>query len=352
MTDVVQIDRDALARAVALDPRYYVDPLWTDVERRSIFTRSWQLVGRAAQLAGTGDHIVDEIAGQPIIIVRQPDGALKGFNNVCRHRAGPLALCNGRGATRLRCRYHGWTYALDGRLRAAPEMQEALDFDPAALTLAGIEVREWQGLVFAGLSPDTTPFDAVFSGIAQRIAPIDIAQMQFDRRISYEVACNWKVYVDNFLEGYHVPHIHPALSDVVDYGHYEVDLADWHSLQHSPVRNNDGIYGDGAAYYYFIWPNTMLNIVTGRLQTNRVEPIAIDRCRVHFDYYYTPEARHRAAADQSFTEQTQLEDAAVCEHVQKALTAGGYAPGRLCPRREAAVWHFQTLLRRAYSGAA
>ncbi len=270
---------------------------------------------------------------------------------MCRHRAGPIARCNGKAARSLQCAYHGWNYALDGQLRAATEMQGAANFDVAAIRLAPVAVQEWQGLVFVSLSADTPPFADVFADITQRVNPIDLSAMRFSKRDSYSIDCNWKVYVDNFLEGYHLPFVHPGLSKVLDYRIYDTELFTWYSLQHSPLRNNDGIYGDGHAFYYFVYPNIMLNITPGRLQTNRIIPVGHQRCIVEFDYYYTddPAVQARVASEQAFSDEIQAEDIGICEHVQKGLASGAYEAGRLNPKRESGVWHFHNLLRTAYA---
>jgi choline monooxygenase len=340
-----------LELAHALDVRYYTDRDWLERERDLVFARSWQLAAHRGELAEPGDHVVAEIAGRPILILRHPDGALRAFYNVCRHRAGPLAWCNGHGARALTCKYHGWTYTLDGQLRSAPEMDRAEGFDPSAIRLQSIRVHEWQGLVFVALHDDVPPFETVYAGITERIHPVDMARFRFARRVSYEVACHWKVYVDNFLEGYHLPHVHPGLSRILDYRAYATELSEWYSLQHSPLRNNDGIYGDGEAWYYFVYPNTMLNVMPGRLQSNHVLPLGAGRCRVEFDYYYAddPDALARFDNDQRFSDEIQIEDIKICEAVQKGLASGVYTPGRLNPRRESGVWHFHNLLRAAYA---
>ena len=342
-----------LDRATALPARYYVGEAMLAMEQRAVFARSWQLVAHQGQLAEPGDHVVEQVGHVPVIVVRGQDGVLRGFVNVCRHRAGPLALCNGKGARALHCKYHGWTYTLEGQLRSAPEMQGAADFDVADIRLPPIRVHEWQGLVFVALDDAVPPFGEVYGGIAERIAPIDLSAMRYLRRDSYEIDCNWKVYVDNFLEGYHLPHVHPGLSKVLDYRAYDTELFDWYSLQSSPLRNSTAIYGDGEAFYYFVYPNVMLNIMPGRLQTNRILPLGPDRCRVEFDYYYAQDdaAQARIAADQEFSDEVQQEDIAICVAVQKGLTSGTYEAGRLCPKRESGVWHFHNQLRAAYAAA-
>jgi choline monooxygenase len=342
------LKRGPLEEATALAARFYTDPAMVEVERREVFARGWQLAAHGTQLGAAGDHVVGEIAGTPVLVVRGEDNVLRAFHNVCRHRAGPLATANGRNAKTLRCRYHGWTYALDGRLHAAPEMGDARGFETGAISLPEARVREWQGLVFVALADGAPDFDQVVDGIVDRIAPVDLSAMVFHSRVEYEVRCNWKIYVDNFLEGYHLPHVHPGLSKVLDYRIYNTEVSPWYSLQHSPLRDAQAVYGDGDAWYYFIFPNIMLNVMPDRLQTNVVTPLALDRCRVIFDYYYGGAGAARAEADQRFSDEIQQEDIAICELVQKGLVSGGYVPGRLSPKREGGVWHFQNLLREAY----
>ena len=342
-----------LDTATALPAQFYVDAAMQATERSHVFDRAWQLVAHVSQLRNVGDHAIADLAGLPVIAVRGGDGRIRVMHNVCRHRAGPIAQCDGLGAKSLRCRYHGWTYTLEGQLRSAPEMQGAADFDVNDIRLPPLRVHAWQGLVFVAVDEDVPPFDAVYGGIAERIAPIDLAAMRFHRRDSYDIGCNWKVYVDNFLEGYHLPHVHPGLSKVLDYRAYDTELFPWHSLQHSPLRNSGDIYGDGDAFYYFVYPNVMLNIMPGRLQTNHILPLGADRCRVEFDYYYAQDdaALARIANDQAFSDEVQDEDIRICESVQQGLASGLYDAGRLCPKRESGVWHFHNLLRAAYGDA-
>lgn len=344
----------ALQTATALAAPFYTDADAARQEQRRVFAHSWQLVAHAAQLREAGDHVVDEIGGVPVLLVRGDDGVLRGFHNVCRHRAGPLAWCSGQGAKALRCKYHGWTYTLQGQLRSAPEMDSAQDFDTQSVQLPPIAVAQWQGLVFAALAPPA-PLEDVLAGIDQRLHGHALDGYAFSHRHSYEIACNWKVYVDNYLEGYHVPHIHPALNKLLDYRSYRTEVAAWHSLQWSPLENAGNFYGEGDALYYFVWPNIMLNILPGRLQTNRVVPLGTDRCRVDFDYYYPATAdaaeQERRRQDQEFSDEVQQEDVAICLAVQQRLQSGSYLAGRLCPKRESGVHHFHELLRRAWREA-
>lgn len=341
------------ATAVALPAALYVDAQLAERERRTIFARSWQLVGRAGQVRAAGDHLVATLAGVPLIVVRGDDGVLRALHNVCRHRAGPLATCDGRGARALTCKYHGWTYALDGQLRGAPAMDAAAAFDPAAVALPRALVAQWQGLLFAALD-GAPPFEDVVAGLAQRLGPLAPTDYVYAQRVSYDIACNWKVYVDNFLEGYHLPLVHPALSRVLDGGSYATELARWHVLQSSRLAGGAASpYGGGEALYYWLWPSTMLNLLPERLQTNRVLPLGAQSCRVEFDTWYAPGAAAQAVdGDRALADQVQAEDIAICEAVQRGLASGSYEEGRLNPQHESGVWHFHELVRAAWRAPA
>jgi len=340
-----------LALATALPADFFCDPSMAARDRAAVFARSWQLVGHASRIPASGDHLVTDIAGLPVIVLRDEAGDIRAFHNVCRHRAGPLATADGCGAKRLRCRYHGWTYGLDGVLRSAPEMAATEDFDASQVRLPALSVQVWQGLIFVA-EAEPPAFADFIAGIDARLGDRSFDDYRFHRRVSYELACNWKVYIDNYLEGYHVPHIHPGLNRLLDYRSYVTEVHGWYSLQYSPLESAADLYGSGEALYWMLYPNTMLNSLPGRLQTNRVLPVGVDRCRVEFDYYYPAaddaDSAARREADEQFSDEVQDEDRLICEQVQRGLASGSYVPGRLNPLRESAVHHFQELLRRAY----
>lgn len=320
-------------------------------EQRVVFANSWQLVAHVEQLAAPGDHVVAEVADVPLILVRGDDGELRALHNVCRHRAGPLATCDGRGAKALRCQYHGWTYTLSGQLRSAHEMNGAEDFDTNSICLPQAHLSVWRGLVFVSI--DKAPaLSEVLAGIDERLGNSGFGHYKRHQHVSYSIAANWKTYVDNFLEGYHLPHIHPGLSKLLDYRSYQTETAPWYSLQSSPLDRVANFYGSGEALYYFVYPNTMLNILPGRLQTNRIVPLAPDQCRVDFDFYYPDsddeKELERRAQDLAFSDEVQVEDIVICERVQRGLASGSYHAGRISPKRESGVHHFHELIRRAW----
>jgi choline monooxygenase len=339
--------------------RFYTDPVVADAERENVFRKSWQLVGRADQCASSGDYFTAEVGGAPIVIVR--DGEfLHGHHNVCRHRAGCLAVGAGKRKS-LQCRYHGWTYDLAGALVRAPEMESARGFDRADYHLYPVRVATWGPLVFACLDPLAPSLDQLLEDIPQRAARHHIEQMRYSHSREYVIACNWKVYVDNYLEGYHIPVAHPGLYKEIDYPRYEVVTSRYSSRQVAPIRpvvtadSQRRYIPDGEdealADYFWIFPNLMLNLYFGQLQTNLILPRGPQETLVIFDWYSlhapTVEAWERHLA---FSEEIQREDIAICESVQKNLAAGIYDQGRFCPTREVGVHHFHGLVRQFLVG--
>jgi choline monooxygenase len=254
----------------------------------------------------------------------------------------------------IQCKYHGWTYQLDGMLRGVPHMNSTELFDKKDYGLIPIGLAVWEGMVFVNLAERPRPLAEYVAGISERIGGNGLGKLRLARRVDYDVRCNWKVYVDNFLEGYHVPYVHPELFKVYDFQNYRTEVFDWYSLQVGPLASNgNSIYASGGeALYYQIFPNCMLNILPGRLQTNCVVPVAPDRCRVIFRYCYedtdSPAARKIIDDDLAYSHGVQAEDIEICERVQEGLASRAYDRGRFSVSFEGGVHHFQSLLRTAY----
>ncbi len=348
-----------LSESETVPSSWYTDPGFHELDSREIIGKSWQAITHLSQLSNNGDCITADVADNPIIVARGKDGQLRAFYNVCRHRGGPLVMRDGN-CSMLQCKYHGWTYHLDGSLRGVPRWDRVDLFDKKDYGLVPIRMEIWQDIAWVALDDPGVALAQLVAGIADRVSSHGsnlLSCMTFYKRVIYDVKCNWKAYVDNYLEGYHLPHVHPELCDLLDIQKYVTETTAYHSLQYSPFQGNDNVYGPngGEAYYYFIWPNFMLNIIPGRLQTNRVVPIAADRCRVIFDYFYTdttsPEAIARAEADVAYAHKVQLEDVEICEYVQRGLASRAYDRGRFSVECEEGVYHFQSLLKTAYRGA-
>lgn len=347
-----------LERASTIPATWYTDRAVHDFEQREVFARNWQLAGEGISLAQPGDFRVEDIAGGGIVLLRDKHGVLRAFHNVCRHRAGPVAA--GKGNCKiLRCRYHGWVYRLDGTLHTAPEIGDVENFDPADFGLVPLTVSAETCLLFAARTNaariGSATLAEVFGRIRKRVGQFNFDKLNFYRRDTYDMSCNWKAYVDNYLEGYHLPQVHPELNKILDYQEYTTEVFDGYSLQHSDIAQPTGAYDPGQAFYYFIFPNIMLNMLPGRMQTNVVLPLGPDRCRVVFDYYYddvaSEAARKKIEEDISFGDLVQKQDIDICEQVQKGLASGVYERGRLSVKRELGVHHFQNMLRAAYGRA-
>lgn len=347
---------DPLARAETIPSQWYTDAAFHEFDKSAVFNSAWHGIGHLTRLRNPGDYIIGTVADNPIIIVRGQDDALRGFYNVCRHRGGPLAMEDGCGKV-LQCKYHGWTYLLDGSLRGTPKFDRTELFNKKDYGLLPVNVDVWEGLLFVNLDMHAPPVATFFAGIAERIAPIVLTKMRFYKRVTYTVHCNWKVYIDNYLEGYHLPFVHPDLCSLLDFQQYITETYQWYSLQYSPIQQEGNIYGEAGemAYYYFVWPNFMLSILPDRLQTNLVLPGGHDKCIVLFDYYYedveSEGARARAEADIEYSHKIQLEDIEICEHVYRGLCSNAYDRGRFSVDFENAVHHFQSLLKNAYKRA-
>mgnify|MGYP000350859141 CR=1 FL=1 len=338
-----------LASAETIPASWYLEPAVLLAERAAVFGESWQVVGRAGQLAETGQFITAEIAGEPVICVRGRDGELRAFHNVCSHHAAVVCTATEGRVTALRCPYHGWTYGLDGSLKGVPEFDGVRDFDKSASGLAPIAIGAWESFVLVRLSQTGPSLTEFLGDLPGRVEPLRLSHLRFSERRVYDLACNWKVYVDNYLDGgYHVPLIHAGLGSVLDYDQYRIETFDRCCLQSSPILSGGesetaSVRGGDRAYYFWQYPNFMLNWYEGIMDTNLVLPIAVDRTRVVFDFYFADDVTERERSI-AVAERVQREDIEICESVQRGLGSRAYRAGRLSVRREAGEHMFHKLL--------
>lgn len=253
-----------------------------------------------------------------------------------------LAIKKGTKAV-LQCQYHGWTYFDDGSLRGVPDWNLVELFDKKDFGLEPFEISVWQGLIFARVQKSDLTLAELLGGIEHRIAPLNLGALQFHTEQIYDINCNWKVYVDNYLEGYHIPIVHPELANLLNYRSYATETEKWHSLQHSPFKNGDNLYS-------FLFPNMMLNVFPDRLQMNLVIPVSPTRCKVVFSYFYNDvQAKTRSGVikkDIACSDEIQREDIEICEAVQRGIQSKVYHQGRFSVKRELGVYHFQILLKK------
>jgi choline monooxygenase len=350
-----------LERARTIPALWYSDPEIHEAECRSVFGGTWQAVGRTDQVRQPGQFFTADVAGEPIVVVRGDDGVLRAFANVCRHRAAMVVPEAEGRASKLRCRYHGWTYDLCGRLRGTPEFDGVADFRREDNGLPAVAVETWGPLVWVHVGQPAETLAEFLGPIGQRMAGLGLDSLCFVARREYRLACNWKVFVDNYLDGgYHVNTVHPGLAGVLDYTHYRTEIAGNTAVQISPLKPSadagvSGVRSGDNAYYWWVFPNLMLNAYTGVMDTNLVLPEGPDACRVVFDFYF---ADTEGAAAEAFIarsievgHQIQREDVGICEEVQRGLASRTYDTGRFSVRREAAGYHFHQLLARRLRGA-
>jgi len=348
-----ELEIQSIELAETIPSKWYFDPFIFKTEQHQIFSETWQLVGSESKIPNLGDTLITEIGENPILVSRQPEGKIKAFYNVCRHRGGPLLRKNACVKS-FQCKYHGWVYNRDGTLRSTREFDGVENFDFENHGLVSIHLESWMGLIFVNLSESPKLLDHYLSGIKERLDPLDFTDYQFHSRESYNIRCNWKVYLDNYLEGYHIPLVHPKLNTVVDYKSYKTELFEYYSLQSCPIDPEISPYGKtelgtDLAYYFTIFPNILLNIAPGRLQTNIVEPTGPTSCVVHFDFYFENPNKTDLKSDFEFSELVQQEDIQICEDVQRGLESKAYDKGRFSVQSEKGVHHFQSLLKQHFS---
>jgi choline monooxygenase len=348
----LQIDAD-ISRAWSVPVEFYVDPTTFDLEKEKIFRRNWQMVGHSQQLAQPGDFFTAELLGEPLLLVRGAQGELRGFYNVCRHRAGPPA--EGCGSRKLfRCGYHGWTYGLDGKLISAPEFEGQPGFDAKDFTLAPVRAEEWFNLIFVNLDPDAEPLVKSLGELPARAERFPFKQMKLFERRTYDMRCNWKTYIDNYLEGYHLPSVHPGLNRELDYNAYVVEPHRRYVRQYSPIRGaqpGDATprrypeAGDLTTEYFWAFPNWMLNCYPDNLQLNIILPLETERTLAIFEWYLLEKdvSSEAARASVEFSEQVQIEDIAICQAVQRNFHSRSYQRGRYSVKQEKGVHAFHRM---------
>jgi len=346
---------EPLERAWTIPAPWYFDTRIERLEREGVFAANWQVVGRLDRVEKPGQFFTIDVNQEPLLIVRGEDGELRAFYNVCRHHAAAVESQASGCAKQFRCPYHGWTYGNDGALKSMVEFEGVRDFERKDNGLVPIRVDTWENFVFVNLDGKAAPLQEFLGKVPSLVAPLRLTERlhYFDRRI-YTLQCNWKVYVDNYLDGgYHVPHAHKGLSSVVEYTKYTVENFERSCLQSSPLDASaalDSAIGatrQGHAFYLWIYPNFMINAYSGVMDTNLVLPLGIGKCAVIFDYYFadtSPAAAQHHRESITVSEKVQDEDMAICDSVQRGLASRAYVAGRLSVRREAGEHLFHRLL--------
>lgn len=329
--------------AETLPASWYTDPERFGLERARIFGRSWSCVGHGLEIPAAGDACVFDLAGWSVLLVRGPEGRVRGFHNVCRHRAGPLLWPDDppcRGLRHLQCRYHGWRYALDGRRVASPGFGAAL---PDGLDLRPVPVRTWRGLLFAWPGPgEPADFDAWIAPLEAE-TPDVLSDLELHAREQHTLACDWKVYVENYLEGYHIPWLHPSLSAEVELSGYRVHPGERLVRHEVPTAGT----GPNAGFWVWSWPGLALNVYGDGVSIERIVPAGPGRTRIDYLYLFRAGADVDREATLGMSRTVTAEDVRICEAVQRGLATRAVCTGVLSPRHESGLNLFQDLVRGA-----
>jgi len=350
------IDAD-ITVARTLPARVYADPDIFRTQRERIFARTWQYAAHADVVKVAGQvypfTLLPGALDEPLLLTRDASDKLHCLSNVCTHR-GTLVVEGAGHEQQLRCRYHGRRFALDGRFHSMPEFEGTKGFPSTADDLPQVALEQWERFLMVSLAP-AMPFDTVAAGMRARLAGLPFAQLSYDAAGARDflVHANWALYVDNYLEGFHIPYVHSGLAGVLDYGEYAVELERYAVLQLGVAKEGERAFAlpashpDAkrriAAYYFWLFPTTMFNVYPWGVSVNVVTPLAVDRTRVSFlPFVWDETAREQGAG--AGLDRVEREDEAIVESVQRGTRSRLYDRGRYSPTRETGVHHFHRLL--------
>lgn len=363
MLDISRDLRSQLDDGWTLPNHFYVGDDVLREEQRLIFEQSWQYVGRSDQLSAPGDYLTATVGAVPVVVARHPDGGLRAFVNVCRHRCAEVVLGAGHRNV-LQCHYHAWTYDLDGALINAPRSEREPDFDPASFGLVPVAVDTWEPFVFVNVGKDVIPLHEQLGDLPARMRAdgFDLDALEFRQHGEWVVGANWKVVVENYDECYHCPVAHPSFSRVmeVDPVGYELEEAEWWSRAVTRVRRSahepnanlpydiDGPLDRGQ--FGYVWPNftVVQNPGPANLMAFWFVPRGPEQTVVVWDYWFgrdVPGDKVQQLVD--FNILVGAEDQTLVESVQRGLRSGRVSQGRLLLDSEHLIRHFHRLVHRA-----
>ena len=329
------------------DPKVYVSAETYEAERRNVFARTWQYVGDARSLGKTGDRVAATFAGFRVVVVRQSDGSLKGFHNMCRHRAAAVVHEDGYGRSAvLTCPYHRWAYGLDGALRTTPEFGEVEGFCKSDFGLMPVHVGEWRGHLFVNLSETPEPLEQALGDMPGLIAKRPLERCTLADSWFLDFDANWKVYTENYVEGYHVPSVHPQFDAELESGTFTTTAYNRCIAMRAGAKAG-GLY---EGLWTWTWPAFTLVTFPGGYDVSRIVPLGPQKTRAIFDVFIDPEAGLSAAEIKDTSRAIRdlvAEDMAISVAVHENLASGVFPGGPLSPRHEEGVALFHDMLRNA-----
>lgn len=336
--------------AKTLAGHYYTGASVYESETEHIFSKRWLYAGRSSQLAQPGSYFLFEVDAESIIVLRDAEGEVRAFHNVCRHRGTRLcAETQGQLSKSIQCSYHAWTYALDGTLVGAPTMEEVEDFRSEDYPLLPVAVGLWEGGVFLNLDSDAERLAGVLAPLIGKFGPWTMSELEVAHEIVYDVRANWKLIVQNYSECYHCPGLHPALNRLSPFRNASNDLEEGPLLGGPMWLAQEGgsmtmtgrtcaptlgdVSGDdlNRIHYYTIFPNLLLSLHPDYVLVHRIERLAVDQTRVVCQWLFHPDAMAAPGFDPSdaveFWNMTNRQDWHVSELSQRGVSSRAYRPG-------------------------
>jgi Rieske 2Fe-2S family protein len=353
--------------AKTLEQKYFVSPEIFARERERIFARQWVLVGHQSQLAEAGDFLLAAVAEESFVVIRDQRSVIRGFYNVCRHRGARLKEDACGHASAIQCPYHAWTYALDGRLIGAPNMDQVPGFDKDDYSLHAVNLALWEGFIFVNLADlrnastqraSYVPLEEWFAPLAGKFSHWNLPKLRSAKRIEYDVRANWKLIFENYSECYHCPGVHPQLQKVSPYDSAENDLREGPFLG-GFMKINPGksltMSGNACAafvgkienvqqvFYYSIFPNMLLSLHPEYVMVHQLWPQSPERTVIVCDWLFHPDAFDRKDFRPEdaieFWDMTNKQDWHVCELSQQGIASRAYQPGPYSSRESIpAAW--------------
>ena len=356
MTSIPLIHAD-IRQARTPDKRLYNDPVVYQQILERVFVPSWQWVGDTDQVkvpdAVWPCTLLEGSLDEPLVFTRDRQDQVRCLSNVCTHRG--MVVCEAAGHERfLRCRYHGRRFGLDGQFQFMPEFDQVADFPSEADHLPRVPYATWGRHLFASLRPEAA-FETVIREMQDLVGWMDLATFEPEpsRTRDYLVRANWALYVDNYLEGFHIPFVHADLNAVLDYGAYQVERFPYGVLQVAIGNEGEDCFDLPAghrfagqrvsAFYFWVFPNLMFNFYPWGLSLNVVRPLGVDRTRVSFIGYVKDASRMDVGAGAAL-DRVEREDEVVVELVHRGLKSRNYQHGRYSPTQEVGIHHFHQLL--------
>jgi choline monooxygenase len=345
----------------ALDARYYRDASIVELEQERIFERTWQFAAHVSQLPEPGQYLTTSAGSQPVLVLRDQDGEIRAFRNVCRHRGSRLLSGSGECGKAIRCRYHGWTYRLDGDLIGVPESRSIAGLDKSSLGLFPVRTEVFCGLLFFNLDMNATPLAEQLAGLPERIQGYSMEGLRVHEEPDSSQPANWKIVVDNYLEGYHVPIAHPGLMRLLDYKRYDVEVHDGWIWFEAPLRDKPSGNRIERAYqrlvspmpglseedgrvwrYAFVYPNTAIDFYPDQIGIWRINPDGpfrtADQAVTLLPERGGVKTRIAQYANRKLNELVSDEDVDLVANVQAGIESRGWTPGPLSGREAAVGW--------------